>query len=189
MASKAQMHSLPVKQLNRTRRPEHSEVERKERRCIWACKAQMEILGLAIVVILIALALLFAVQFFLLKPVSEPSKIVKESFLAANFLNSCLGTSTSCFGRSIKELLQDCALGGSLSCPGSINSCLYSRQEIEKMLDSSLGLWKKDYFFKVDGLASDFLIGSPCPGEKEYEEHPVVVRPGFDILPSLEICS
>lgn len=153
-----------------------------------ASKAQMEILGLAIVVVLISLALLFAVQFFLLKPVSEPAQIVKESFLAANFLNSCLGTSTACFGRSVKELLQDCALGGSLSCPGDINSCLYARQEIGKMLDSSLGLWKKEYFFSVSGLADSFSIGSSCSGEKEYEEHPVVVRPGFDILLSLEIC-
>ncbi len=153
-----------------------------------ASKAQMEILGLAIVVILIALAMLFAVQFFLLKPVSEPTKTVKESFLAANFLNSCLGTSTKCFDRNIKELLQNCALGGSLNCPGNINSCLYSRQEIEKMLDSSLGLWKKSYFFNIDGLAGGFSIGDACKGEKEYEEHPVVVRPGFDILLSLEIC-
>jgi len=153
-----------------------------------ASKAQMEILGLAIVVVLIALAMLFAVQFFVLKPVSEPAKPVKQSFLAANFLNSCLGTSTKCFDRRIKELLQDCALGGSLNCPGNINSCLYARQEIEKMLDSSLGLWKKEYFFKIDGLSSDFSLGNPCEGEKEYEEHPVVVRPGFDVLPSLEIC-
>lgn len=151
-------------------------------------KAQMEILGLAIVVVLISLALLFAVQFFLLKPSSETTKPVKESFLASNFLNSCLGASTVCYSRNIKELLQDCAIGGVLSCPGDINSCLYAKQEIKKMLDSSFGLWKRDYFFSVKGMADSFNIGSECSGEKEYEEHPVVVRPGFDILVSLEIC-
>ncbi|MBD3361302.1 hypothetical protein GF358_00765 [Candidatus Woesearchaeota archaeon] len=156
--------------------------------CIWANKAQMEILGLAIVVVLISLALLFAVQFFLLKPSVDVVKPVKESFLASNFLNSCLGASTVCYDRNIKELLQDCALGGALSCPGGLNSCFFARQEIEKMLDASLGFWKKDYFFEVTGMADSFGIGFECSGEKEYEEVPVVVRPGFDILLSLEIC-
>lgn len=154
-----------------------------------ASKAQMEILGLAVVVILVSLAILFAVQFFLLKAPSEPAKPVKESFLAANFLSSSLGASTFCFERNVKELLQDCALGGMLQCPGGLNSCLYARQEIQKMLDGSLGFLNKEYFFSVSGLADSFSIGSACPGEKEYEEHPVVVRPGFDILLSLEICS
>jgi len=151
-------------------------------------KAQMEILGLAIVVVLIALVFLFVVQFILLRPSVDVAQPVKESFLAANFLNTALGTTTGCFNRNVKELLQDCALSGSLQCPGGLNSCLYARQEIEKMLDLSLGEWKKDYFFGVSGMAGAFSIGSACPGEKEYEEHPVVVRPGYDILLSLEIC-
>ncbi|MBW2968929.1 hypothetical protein KY304_00450 [Candidatus Woesearchaeota archaeon] len=151
-------------------------------------KAQMEILGLAIVVVLISLALLFAVQFFLLKPVSDEVKPAKESVVAANFLSSCLGTTTFCHGRTVKELLQDCALSGALSCPGDINSCLYVKQEIEKMLDASLDVWKKECFFSVNGMASDFSIGSECLGEKEYKQYPVVVRPGFDIIVSLEIC-
>jgi hypothetical protein len=148
----------------------------------------MEIFGLAIVVVLISLALLFAVQFFLLKPPSETVRPVKESILAANFLSSSLGATTDCFGRNIKELLQDCALAGTLRCPGNVNSCFYARQEIQKMLDGSLGAWKKKYFFSVDGMADDFSIGVECPGEKEYKQHPVVVRPGYDILLSLEIC-
>lgn len=151
-------------------------------------KGQLEIFGLAIVVILIALAFLFAVQFFLLRPETDAVKPAKEGALAANFLSSVLGVSTGCYDRNIKELLQDCALSGVLQCPGGVNSCLYSRQEIQKMLDGSLGVWKKPYLFTVKGMPDELSIGSACLGEKEYKQHPVVVRPGYDILITLEIC-
>ncbi len=151
-------------------------------------KGQLEIFGLAIVVILIALAFLFAVQFFLLRPEADAIQPAKEGALAANFLNSVLGVTTDCYGRSIKELLQDCALSGVLQCHGDTNACLYSEQEIKKMLDSSLGEWKKSYLFTVKGMPDELSIGKICSGEKEYKQHPVVVRPGYDILVSLEIC-
>jgi len=151
-------------------------------------KGQMEIMGLAIIVILISLAFLFAVQFFLFAPSTDMVRPVKESAVAANFLSSVLGTSTDCYGRSIKELLQDCALSGILQCPGGVNSCFYSQQEIGKMLDASLGAWKKSYLFSVGGMPDDFSIGSQCSGEKEYKQYPVVVRPGYDIMVTLEIC-
>lgn len=151
-------------------------------------RGQLEIFGLAIVVILIALAFLFAVQFFLLRPETSAVQPAKEGALAANFLNSVLGVTTGCYDRSIKELLQDCALSGVLQCPGDINACLYSKQEIQKMLDSSLGAWKKSYLFSVAGMPDELSIGQGCSGEKEYKQHPVVVRPGYDIMVSLEIC-
>ena len=58
---------------------------------IMQSKGQLEIFGLAIVVILIALAFLFAVQFFLLRPGTDAIQPAKEGALAANFLNSVLG--------------------------------------------------------------------------------------------------
>lgn len=151
-------------------------------------KGQLEIFGLAIVVILIALAFLFAVQFFLLRPETDAIQPAKEGSLAANFLNSVLGVTTDCYGRDIKELLQDCALSGVLQCPGEVNACMYAEQEIQKMLDSSLGEWKKSYLFTVTGMPDALNIGTSCSGEKEYKQHPVVVRPGYDILVTLEIC-
>lgn len=152
-------------------------------------KGQLEIFGLAIVVILIALAFLFAVQFFLLRPGTDAIQPAKEGALAANFLNSVLGVTTDCYGRNIKELLQDCALSGVLQCPGDVNACLYSKQELQQMLDSSLEVWKKSYLFTVKGMPDELSIGSACSGEKEYKQHPVVVRPGYDILVTLEICT
>lgn len=139
---------------------------------------------------LFLLLLLFCLQcsFFLLRPGTDAIQPAKEGALAANFLNSVLGVTTGCYDRNIKELLQDCALSGVLQCPGDVNACLYSKQELQKMLDSSLGIWKKFYLFTVKGMPDELSIGSVCSGAKEYKQHPVVVRPGYDIMVTLEIC-
>ncbi len=73
-------------------------------------KSQMEIMGLVVIIILIAIGMLFAVQFLLKKPTGETAAKAEESVLAANFLNAMLSTTTECQSRTVRELLQDCAL-------------------------------------------------------------------------------
>jgi len=153
-------------------------------------KAQMEIMGLAIIVILVALGMLFAVQWLLKSPGTSPAEAVKESTLAANFLNTMLSTTTDCHDRSVRELLQDCSLtGGRLDCFGT-PSCEYSEQIIGSMLEGSLDRWNKDYHFTISGSADvkNIEFGSACMGEYESKRHPVPVKPGFEIVLKLDIC-
>lgn len=154
-------------------------------------KCQMEIMGLAIIMILIGLGLLFAVQ-FILKPSPDITARVKESTLAANFLNTLLSANTACQQRNIKELLQDCALtGGIIECPDG-RSCEYAKKQIKLILDDTLAVWRKDYRFNVSGSPEitpiSFARGK-CAGDKEVKEHPVPVKPGFNIVLKLEICA
>ena len=75
-------------------------------------KAQMEIFGLVIIVILISLGLLFAIIILTKEPSREVQR-VKESIQAANFLNTMTGTSSiGCGKRTVRGLLQNCALAG-----------------------------------------------------------------------------
>jgi len=153
-------------------------------------KAQMEIMGLAIVIILVGLGMLFAVQWMLKKPGISPAEAVKESTLAANFLNTMLSTSTDCYDRSVRGLLQDCALtGGRLDCFGQ-PSCEYVKDIINQMKDGSLDKWQKDYYFSISGSVDVEAIkfGEACKGEYESKRHPVPVRPGFEIVLKLDIC-
>ncbi len=153
-------------------------------------KAQMEIMGLAIIVILVALGMLFAVQWMLKAPGVTPAEAVKESQLAANFLNTLLSTSTDCFDRPVRGLLQDCALtGGRLDCFG-VSSCAYVQREMTPMFEGSLGSWNKDYYFSISGSpdVETLTAGQPCTGEYESKRHPVPVRPGFEITLKLDIC-
>lgn len=154
-------------------------------------KCQMEIMGLAIIMILVGLGLLFAVQ-FILKPSQDTTVRVKESVLAANFLNTLLSTNTPCLQRNIKELLQDCALtGGIIECSGG-RSCEYAGQQIKQILDNTLAIWRKDYKFSISGapeVAKITFAKGKCAGDKEAKEHPVPVKSGFNIVLKLEICA
>lgn len=153
-------------------------------------KGQMEIMGLAIIVILVSLGLLFAVRWMLKPPVVEPQR-AEESVLAANFLSAMLGTTTECNKRSVRDLLQDCALTqGVTKCQG-MSSCDYARGIIETLLAETFGKWKLDYYFSMSGNApriEDIKFGKPCPGAREKKEHPLPVTPAFEIVLSLEIC-
>ena len=155
-------------------------------------RGQMEIMGLVIIVILVAIGMLFAIQFLMKKPVSRETAAVKESALAANFLNAMLSTSTDCFDRNMRELLQDCALtGGSTNCFGR-SSCDYVSEQIGILLNATLARWNKDYYFSISGApdVEKISFGKDCEYcEREAKIHPVPVRPGFEIQLRLEIYS
>ena len=70
-------------------------------------KSQMEIMGLAIVVVLLILGLLFALRFVLFKTPQTYRKEYTETQLAANMLNTLLNTNTECNYISVSELLSD----------------------------------------------------------------------------------
>jgi hypothetical protein len=155
----------------------------------------MEIMGLVIIVILIAIGMLFGVQFLLKKPTGKQTAAVKESILAANFLNTMLSTTTDCYDRTMRELLQECALGtGSTTCTGrlgdSLAVCDYALEQLTIMLGNTLDVWDKPYYFFIEGATptNSVRLGEACKGEKEAKSQPVPVRPGFEIVLWLEIC-
>jgi hypothetical protein len=158
-------------------------------------RAQMEIMGLAIIVILVSLGLLFAVRWMLKAPSAEPQR-AEESVLAANFLSTMLGTTTECNKRTVRDLLSDCALTqGATKCKtqsGEQYSCDYAKGIIETMLAETFDKWKLDYYFSMSGSAPQiedkFKFGSACTGAREKKEFPLVVTTGFEIKLSLEIC-
>lgn len=72
-------------------------------------KAQTEVLGLVIVVVLITFALLFALIYITSKPPSTTREKYIQSELASNTLSTLLGTTTDCNDYEIWELYADCA--------------------------------------------------------------------------------
>ena len=90
-----------------------------------AKRSQMEMMGLMVIIILVALGMLFVIQFIVVKEGSQLKKTYTYSQLATNTVNSVLKTTTSCKGQDINQLLQDCASGGTIDCNGK-NSCTSS---------------------------------------------------------------
>ena len=130
--------------------------------------AQMEIMGLAIIIILVALAMLFVVQFVVLRQPSETKKTVTHKEIASNTIITLLDTTTECRGLSIAQLLENCAEGGYIQCTGTKNSCIYAEEVIQEILDNTLTAWNKEYYLTIkvedDNIAGSF--GKPCPAAK-----------------------
>jgi hypothetical protein len=156
-------------------------------------KAQMEIMGLTIIIILILIGVLFAVQFVIKKPAPE----LRESFLrtqqAANMLNAMLGTTTDCEGATVTELLQDCATTQSMYCATvdvNGNSCEYVELAMGKMFAETITKWNVDFNFSIAGPSGvsniRFERGS-CIGEKEVKIQPIPTMSGTVTL-RLELC-
>lgn len=155
-------------------------------------RSQMEIFGLVIIVILLAIGLLFAIV-ILSKPPSQEVQNVKESVQAANFLNTMFSTTSQCDKRTVRELIQDCAVsnyGEATQCNGE-DTCKTAEGMIKTMLTQTLGKWGKQYKFYMNGTPSveQMVIQTgECKGEREGTTRPEKIRPGMDISVTLHIC-
>lgn len=152
-------------------------------------KAQMEIMGLAIIVILISLAMLFVVRFIILRPESTFTKTYMHEQLAANTLNSLLITTTDCYGKDIAYLLSDCANYngiGNFMCPENQLSCDYAKEKIKFIFENTLDKWNKAYEFYVS-LAKINITSGDCIGEKQSETY--IKNTGTGIMTiTLRVC-
>jgi hypothetical protein len=142
----------------------------------------MEIMGLAFVVILISLGLLFYVTFQTKKPQSEIKQTFTASQKGANFLNTLLRTNTQCAGATVTQLLQDCSEHqgtNAIFCSVTTQySCDYVNDTIAFLLTNTLESWQDDYYLKACvwntitqecSAESDSLVelGTRCVGERE----------------------
>ena len=135
-------------------------------------KAQMEMVGLVVIVILITLAMLFMAIFALKE---EPTKkiftrkglaystmstTIKTTVFEENCIDSFLSKTHPQIG---KDLIEDCAghidskeeNGFSTYRCGELHSCLYLNKTITHMLNQTLGSWGKRYEFQSRLLGFD----------------------------------
>jgi len=153
-------------------------------------RAQMEIMGLAIIFILVIFGVLFAIRFVITKPESDIRMGFQESMLAANMLTAIRGTTTDCKDATVEQLLQDCASTKAIECDG-LDSCTKASSVIELIIMDTIEIWQRDYNFSITGpySVSRITFGrGDCSGEKEVKTHPVPTRAGTITL-KLEICS
>lgn len=131
-------------------------------------KAQMEIFGLIIVVMLI-----FMGMFFMLSTSSGKDSSAKEDYVAhqvaANVLNSLLTTKVVCttdYNLTLTELLQNCANYNDITCDKTnfsegidraVSSCELSEMVIKYVLNETLDLWRVNYFLNMTKDNSDFV--------------------------------
>lgn len=153
-------------------------------------RGQMEILGLAIVVVLLILGLVFVIKFVALKKPSTLKKEVVESQVASNYLSTYLSTSVQeCSGLSTTELLQDCAAQGGITCQDGETSCEKPREVAAFIFNQTFDQWKWEYEMSafLGERNSLFALGKTCPGQKRSKTFPLPTRAGT-LYVKLDIC-
>lgn len=109
-------------------------------------RAQLEIMGLMIVIVLIIIGILFAIRFVITKPVAETKQEYTRSQLTSNFGIALLQSTTqNCRGIDITELLTDCAEFEAITCGDGQRSCDYADDAISLILNETLDEWRVKY--------------------------------------------
>lgn len=134
-------------------------------------KSQMEIMGLAIIIILISLALIFTVRFVVLKKPIDIKKQYTQIELASNMINTLLRTTTEdCSSLSFTGLFQDCAdnynphdpiQSGTIVCDTGEKSCAYLQSKIPDIFDKTLEKWRVGYYFEAV-VGTNTLVSDRC---------------------------
>jgi hypothetical protein len=110
-------------------------------------KAQIETMGLLVVVVLVSLILFFVLAFNLKKDPGEQSEkeVFEETQAISNIGTTMLETTSSCEW-TVRELLEDCAYRKEIVCKGNL-SCVEANNTMTKILDLTLNEW--DYAYNI----------------------------------------
>ena len=149
----------------------------------------MDIMGLALVVVLISLGFLFVLKFNILKKPTDVHKDFTSIELSSNFLSTLLKTtSADCYSLTFTELFQDCGKGPTIFCENSRDSCRYMEDKTELLLNKTLEEWNVKYEFAAytDPTQPKIFFGG-CPGEKRSKFFPLPLGASTMYL-RLDIC-
>ncbi len=153
-------------------------------------KSQMEILGLAIVFVLILVATLFVVKFLALNKPTDYRTGFVASELASNMLNTFLKTTASdCSKLDMTTLIRDCAVSKGIVCSNGQDSCAYAEETARTIFSQTLEEWNYEYEFEayIDSTSPFIIIGDKCQGEARAKFFPISIGT-VSLQTKLELC-
>jgi len=155
-------------------------------------KSQTEILGLAIVVVIICFGLVLFLSYSGNDSTNDELKEMNEE-LANNFVNTLLYT-TACTVQ-VRDLLIDLGRNGppgSIECSGMSNFKYLNETVITPILDQTLNLWRKNKYnltIYVEGSSTSILsYGTGCRTVVADALYPTSLGTGSNINVELKIC-
>ena len=117
-------------------------------------RAQTEIIGLIVIVILITLVLFFILSFDIQKEETKPSPTkVSDAKITGPLGATMLETTTECKW-SLRELLADCAYTREITC-GQKNSCEYANETIEGIMGKTLDQTGIEYKLSIRSTSTE----------------------------------
>ena len=155
-----------------------------------AKKSQMEIMGLAIVIVISVIA----ITFFVVYSMNQKPPTFRTGFISAELSNNVVYTyldtaSATCSGYTMTELLQDCVQSNAIICDDGKNSCEYAAATAKAIFSKTIEEWKYTYYFsaKLESSPPFMQIGKPCPGSKVGKPYSLPTEAGT-ITVLLDIC-
>lgn len=161
-------------------------------------KSQAEIMGLALVIMLIVVGIVFVFKFMDTGSEDSLRQDFVDSKLASNMINVILKTTLDCKNIEIKNLYQDCARGVShLDYCGEPNPCVKAELVVQEILNKTLDKWKRNYRFTatINGVVKTEIANNDCHPENigtkyrklESETYPIPTDEGTMMI-RLDIC-
>ncbi len=153
-------------------------------------KGQTEIIGLAIVVILLIIGMTFVIRFMVSKDPIDYKKQFTQAEIASNMINTFLKlTSKDCNSLSMTELFQDCGHSKSIICQNGKSSCDYVEETAESIFVETFDVWNINYEFKAFHNEEKplFTLGEPCPADKKSKTFPIPTSSGALFI-KLDVC-
>ncbi len=152
-------------------------------------KGQMEIMGLAIIIILVVLALLFTLHF--VRQESQ-ERSIPDSLMANMFVSTYLDTTVpDCSNVRIKDLLKDCGQSNSMVCPSGKTACQQAEGVTKRITSSYEKILHRHFNLIIQGPQNlqAMSIRVACSGERESSK-PFIVPTigGTGITVRFEIC-
>lgn len=158
-------------------------------------KAQSEIMGLLLVVLIITFAIVFALVFFA-KP--KAFLVGNERLLANDFIEATLALNTDCFGMKIEDLLNDCSQssGTGRICPEASQfkgkgTCAVAELVMNDLIKKTFGKWQLKHNFSISGSGPFEKFSFPCNFKscKKYEAgFRTISYRGMEYVIAMQIC-
>jgi len=169
-------------------------------------RGQMEMLGLAIIMVIVLLGIMFALRFFFFAPQDNPTQDARDVQLGANLLDTMMETTMTCRGVPLVTLLQDCANGGPISCDdititdaggttvkvieGGTN-CEHAQNVLNYFFSKTLDSWQRKYEFSVEGpgpVANIAANNGHCDSGSQLITRPRPIGGGQTMTINLRLC-
>ena len=120
-------------------------------------KSQMELMGIAIVVLIVSMIMVFVINYAAHRKPESHKQEYTESELVTNVVKTLLYTTApDCYGLTFSELIQNCIENYNfhdqrITCEDIYlrDSCYYVVDHTADILNSTLEKWQVDYEFRV----------------------------------------
>ena len=139
-------------------------------------RGQVEIMGIALVVILITIGIVFVAKYSAKEPKKTQEEFQRRE-LPKTIITSLVEVRSTCNNEKMSDVMQDCALAKQFSCDGFADSCVYLQTTLKTILDDMLGRFKYDYQLQLSAEGQGNLVTAQSDGFGECATFETAIQP------------